>query len=122
MGATKLLTAGGGGVTLDAASTATDKTITIPADNGTLVYANSSGNVGIGTSSSSYTASNRVVVAVKGGAAGGLIDLQSAGGVKDTYGPMMQAALKQLLVGLQRQFGLLQTVQNAPVSTPAVMS
>ena len=49
--AAKLLTAAGGGITLDAASTATDKTITIPADNGTLVYANTSGNVGIGTSS-----------------------------------------------------------------------
>jgi len=47
----KLMTAAGGGITLDAASTATDKTITVPADNGTLVYANSSGNVGIGTSS-----------------------------------------------------------------------
>jgi hypothetical protein len=55
MGATKLLTAGGGGVTLDAASTATDKTITVPADNGTLVYANSSGDVGIGTSSPETT-------------------------------------------------------------------
>lgn len=51
MGAAKLLTAAGGGITLDAASTATDKTLTVPADNGTLVYANSSGNVGIGTSS-----------------------------------------------------------------------
>jgi hypothetical protein len=48
MGAAKLLTAAGGGVTLDAASTATDKTLTVPADNGTLVYANTSGNVGIG--------------------------------------------------------------------------
>jgi hypothetical protein len=36
MGAAKLLTAAGGGVTLDAASTATDKTITIPAANGTM--------------------------------------------------------------------------------------
>lgn len=53
MGATKLMTAAGGGITLDAASTASDKTITVPADNGTLVYANSSGNVGIGTSSPS---------------------------------------------------------------------
>lgn len=32
----KLMTAAGGGITLDAASTATDKTITVPADNGTM--------------------------------------------------------------------------------------
>jgi hypothetical protein len=36
MGATKLLTAGGGAVTLDAASTATDKTVTIPARTGNV--------------------------------------------------------------------------------------
>jgi hypothetical protein len=47
----KLNTASGGGVTLSAANTATDKTITVPADDGTMIYANSSGNVGIGTSS-----------------------------------------------------------------------
>jgi len=51
--ATKLLTPLGGGVTLEAANTATDKTLTLPADNGTVVYANSSGNVGIGTASPS---------------------------------------------------------------------
>lgn len=37
MGAAKLLTAAGGGITLDAASTATDKTITIPARTGTVM-------------------------------------------------------------------------------------
>jgi len=36
MGAAKLLTAAGGGVTLDAASTATDKTITVPARTGNM--------------------------------------------------------------------------------------
>ena len=36
MGATKLMTAAGGGVILDAASTATDKTITIPARTGNM--------------------------------------------------------------------------------------
>jgi hypothetical protein len=36
MGAAKLLTAGGGGITLDAASTATDKTVTIPARTGNV--------------------------------------------------------------------------------------
>jgi hypothetical protein len=53
--AAKLLTAAGGGITLDAASTATDKTLTLPADNGTIVYANSSGNVGVGTTSPSFS-------------------------------------------------------------------
>lgn len=36
MGATKLMTAAGGGITLDAASTASDKTITLPAETGTM--------------------------------------------------------------------------------------
>ena len=36
MGATKLMTAAGGGITLDAASTATDKTITLPARTGNM--------------------------------------------------------------------------------------
>jgi hypothetical protein len=36
MGAAKLMTAAGGGVTLDAASTATDKTITVPARTGNM--------------------------------------------------------------------------------------
>ena len=39
MGAAKLLTAAGGGITLDAASTATDKTITIPAVTGVAMTA-----------------------------------------------------------------------------------
>jgi len=49
----KLNTASGGGVILTGANTASDKTITVPADDGTMIYANSSGNVGIGTSSPS---------------------------------------------------------------------
>lgn len=36
MGATKLMTAAGGGITLDAASTASDKTITVPARTGNM--------------------------------------------------------------------------------------
>lgn len=52
----KLNTASGGGVILQGANTASDKTITIPADDGTMIYANSSGNVGIGTSSPLSTA------------------------------------------------------------------
>jgi hypothetical protein len=44
MGAAKLLTAGGGGITLDAASTATDKTITIPAVTGVAMTAASNAN------------------------------------------------------------------------------
>lgn len=60
----KLNTASGGGVILQGANTASDKTITIPADDGTMVYANSSGNVGIGTSSpNAFNASaNRLVI------------------------------------------------------------
>jgi hypothetical protein len=44
MGAAKLLTAAGGGITLDAASTATDKTITIPAVTGVAMTAASNAN------------------------------------------------------------------------------
>lgn len=44
-------TASGGGVILQGANTASDKTMTVPADDGTIIYSNSSGNVGIGTSS-----------------------------------------------------------------------
>lgn len=64
--AAKLLTAAGGGITLDAASTATDKTLTLPADNGTIVYANSSGNVGIGTNSNLLSNGSRTTVSVNG--------------------------------------------------------
>jgi hypothetical protein len=44
MGAAKLLTAAGGGIILDAASTATDKTITIPAVTGVAMTAASNAN------------------------------------------------------------------------------
>ncbi len=44
-------TASGGGIILQGANTASDKTMTVPADDGTIIYSNSSGNVGIGTSS-----------------------------------------------------------------------
>lgn len=51
-GANKLLTAGGGGVILTpATSIASDKTMNIPSIDGTLIAADASGNVGIGTSS-----------------------------------------------------------------------
>lgn len=50
----KLNTASGGGVILTGANTASDKTITVPADDGTMIYANSSGNVGIGTTSPGF--------------------------------------------------------------------
>lgn len=46
-------TASGGGIILQGANTASDKTMTVPADDGTIIYSNSSGNVGIGTSSPS---------------------------------------------------------------------
>jgi len=88
MGAAKLLTAAGGGVTLDAASTATDKTLTVPADNGTLVYANSSGNVGIGTSSPSTTltvGSGTVLVKNASGDSNGLRMYQDTGDTSRVY-------------------------------------
>lgn len=54
-GSVKLLTSAGGGVILDTATTtATDVTVKVPVtgvNNGTLVCSDSSGNVGIGTSS-----------------------------------------------------------------------
>ena len=57
-GATKLLTAGGGGVQITPdASIASDVTVKLPTagiNNGTLVCSDSSGNVGIGTSSPAY--------------------------------------------------------------------
>ena len=62
----KLNTASGGGVILQGANTASDKTITIPADDGTMIYANSSGNVGIGTSSPAVSGSSASTLNVKG--------------------------------------------------------
>lgn len=50
----KLNTASGGGVILTGANTASDKTITVPAADGTMIYSDSSGNVGIGTSSPGF--------------------------------------------------------------------
>jgi hypothetical protein len=41
---------GGGSVTLDAGAAASDTTLTLPNASGTVIYSNSSGNVGIGTS------------------------------------------------------------------------
>jgi len=49
----KLNTASGGSITLQEANTASNLTLTVPAQDGSLVTANSSGNVGIGTSSPS---------------------------------------------------------------------
>jgi hypothetical protein len=86
--ATKLLTAAGGGITLDAASTATDKTLTLPADNGTLVYSNTAGNVGIGTSSPSTTltvGSGTVLVKNASGDSNGLRMYQDTGDTSRVY-------------------------------------
>jgi hypothetical protein len=47
----KLNTASGGSITLQEADTASNLTLTVPAQAGTIVTANSSGNVGIGTAS-----------------------------------------------------------------------
>jgi hypothetical protein len=45
---------GTGTVTLETPDTNSDRTISLPDDNGTMLYANASGNVGIGTSSPDY--------------------------------------------------------------------
>ena len=55
----KLNTASGGGVILQGANTASDKTITIPADDGTMIYANSSNR--ITGDFSNATVANRVM-------------------------------------------------------------
>jgi hypothetical protein len=55
MGATKLLTAAGGGIILDAASTATDKTITIPAVTGTMTLQETKITSGTAVASTSGT-------------------------------------------------------------------
>jgi hypothetical protein len=47
----KLNSSGGGSVTLQEPTTASDVTLSLPAATGTVVYENASGNVGIGTSS-----------------------------------------------------------------------
>jgi hypothetical protein len=47
----RLNTASGGSVTLDPANTASNFTVTVPAATGTMIYSDTSGNVGIGTSS-----------------------------------------------------------------------
>jgi hypothetical protein len=49
----KLNTASGGSITLQESNTASNLTLTVPAQSGSIVTANSSGNVGIGTSSPS---------------------------------------------------------------------
>lgn len=54
----KLMSAAGGGITLDAASTATDKTITVPAVNGTMLTNKTAGTVlQVVTTSSTTTVS-----------------------------------------------------------------
>jgi hypothetical protein len=49
--AIKLMSAGGGSVTLDVPSTASNLNMVVPATGGSVVVANTDGNVGIGTSS-----------------------------------------------------------------------
>jgi hypothetical protein len=50
----KLNSSGGGSVTLQEPTTASNVTLNLPAADGTVVYENASGNVGIGTSSPSF--------------------------------------------------------------------
>lgn len=54
----KVNSSGGGSVTVAAASTASDFTLTLPAATGTVIYSDASNNVGIGTSSPNKSASN----------------------------------------------------------------
>jgi hypothetical protein len=97
MGATKLLTAAGGGITLDAASTATDKTITIPAVTGTMVLQETkitSGTSVASTSGTSITFNSipswvkRITVMMSGvstnGSSAVQVQLGTSGGVQAT--------------------------------------
>ena len=84
-GNVKLLTSAGGGVVLDTATTtATDVIVKVPVtgvDGGTLVCSNSSGNVGIGTSSPSkkldvYVSGADSIVRTQTGSASGLAQIE----------------------------------------------
>lgn len=83
-GTTKLMTAGGGGVNIQPASSiASDVTVNVPVtgvNNGTLVCSDSSGNVGIGTSSPASK------LAVNIASAGDYITLQTGGATKGVIG------------------------------------
>jgi hypothetical protein len=97
MGAAKLLTAAGGGITLDAASTATDKTITIPAVTGTVALQETkitSGTAVASTSGTSITFNSipswvkRITVMFNGVSVSGTSNMQvqlgTSGGVQST--------------------------------------
>ena len=97
MGATKLMTAAGGGVILDAASTATDKTITIPAVDDTMLTRTTNVNSGTAVASTSGTSIDftgipswvkRVTVMFNGVSTNGSstirLQLGDAGGVETT--------------------------------------
>jgi hypothetical protein len=58
----KLNSSGGGSVTLQEPTTASNVTLNLPAADGTVVYENASGNVGIGTSSPSSFSSRTLQV------------------------------------------------------------
>jgi hypothetical protein len=62
----KLNSSGGGSVTLQEPTTASNVTLNLPAADGTVVYENASGNVGIGTSSPTLTFGKGLVVANAG--------------------------------------------------------
>jgi hypothetical protein len=63
----KLNSSGGGSVTLQEPTTASNVTLNLPAADGTVIYSDSSGNVGIGTSSVTTTANKNLEI---NGAAG----------------------------------------------------
>jgi hypothetical protein len=73
----KLNTASSGSVTIDAANTASNFTLTVPAQTGTAIIANSDGNVGIGTSSPANFGSATTLTVNNAG--DGVVNTQSNG-------------------------------------------
>jgi hypothetical protein len=77
----KLNASGGGSVTLQEPTTASNVTLNLPAADGTVVYENASGNVGIGTSSPiNYTNYKALTIQGANSTNGGIINLRTSGG------------------------------------------
>jgi hypothetical protein len=73
----KLNTASGGSITLQEADTASNLTLTVPAQAGSIVTADSSGNVGIGTNSP-LTASGYTALTVRNNTNGGIVEVKNS--------------------------------------------
>ena len=97
MGATKLLTASGGGVTLQAADTATDKTLTLPAVTDTVLTQTTNVTSGTAVASTSGTSIDftgipswvkRITVMINGlsgsGSSEWLFQIGDSGGIENT--------------------------------------